>query len=151
MTVPFIQTYGLAQTSMGTASDFSAPALIAPYAATVTLVQFVPAQSHASASATASGWRQYSLYNRQGSASSGTGAIVLARSALTSLATTFSGSVGQFGTGLLANVASSLQLNTVSASLTVAAGDVLVWESSHSGTSGVQDVGGVVFVTLSRI
>lgn len=137
---------------MGTGSDFSAPALVVPWAAVVALVQFVPAQSHASASATASGWRQYSVYNKGGSASaSGTATALIARGALTSLSTTLGNTAGQFATGLLADVASSLLLNTVTTTLTVAAGDVLMWESSHSGTSGVQDVGGRVQITLSRI
>lgn len=138
-------------TSMGTGTDVSIPFQPAPYAAVVTQVQYVPAATLASSAATASGFRVFSLLNRLGSASIGTGAVVLARNHLTSLSTTLGNTVGQFGTGLLDNVASTVQLNSVTTSLTVAAGDILEWESLHSATSGVGDPGGMVVVTLSRI
>lgn len=136
---------------MGTGTDVSYPFQPVPFAATVTQVQYVPAATLASSAATASGFRVFSLFNRLGSASIGTGVVLLARNHLTSLSTTLGNTVGQFGTGLLDNVASTVQLNSVTTSLTVAAGDILEWETLHSATSGVGDPGGMVVVTLSRI
>lgn len=151
MTVPYITQLNVPVSSMGTGSDMSVPFQPVPFAAVVTLVQYVPAQTLASSAATASGFRQFTLFNRLGSASIGTGAVILARAHLTSLSTTLGNTVGQFGTGLLDNVASTVQLNSVTTSLTVAAGDILEWETLHSATSGVGDPGGMVVVTLSRI
>ena len=151
MTIPYVTRLYMQVSSAGSGVDVSQPFPPAPFAAVVTLVQYVPAQTMASATATASGFRQFSLYNRQGSASSGTGTPIIARAHLTSLSTTLANTVGQFGAGLLAKVASTVQLNSVTTSLTVAAGDILEWETLHSATSGVQEVGGEIVVTLSRI
>lgn len=151
MTAPRVTQLFAQVTSMGTGTDVSMPFQPVPFAAQVTQVQYVPSATLASSGATASGFRQFTLFNRLGSASIGTGAVILARAHLTSLSTTLGGTVGQFGTGLLDNVASAVQLNSVTASLTVAANDILEWESLHSATSGVGDPGGMVVVTLSRI
>lgn len=147
MTVPRVTQLAAVITSLAASADFSVPMQPVPWAAVVTAVQYVPAASFLAASATTATVRTYTLYNRQGSASSGTGAIVVARGALTSL----SASQTAFSTGFIDNVASALPLNAVTTSLTVAAGDILEWESSHSGATGAVDVGGQVVVTLSRI
>lgn len=148
MTVPLVRTFQAAFTSQISGNDFSNPVVVVPFAATVTLVQYVPAAAVLASTNVANTARTWTLYNRGGSASaSGSAAVILARGALTSL----SASQTAFSTGLIDNVASSLPLNSVTASLTVAAGDILEWESSHSGSTGGIDPGGLVYVTLSRI
>ena len=149
MTVPYVYQLTIDVTSLAATIDISAPFSPIPFASQVTLVQFVPAQSQASDTAVASTLRTYSLYNRgQGAA---TGTTRLAAGAITSV----SASITAFGTsataGLVDNVASSLPLTATTAFLTLAAGDVLEWESSHSGATGLRDVGGRAIVTLSRI
>lgn len=147
MTVPYVAKYQMDQTSLGATVDVSMPMFVAPFAAQVTLVQYVPAQTQTSDTAVASTVRTYSLYNRLGT---GAGTTRLACGAITSA----SASITAFGTstsaGLTDNIASSIPLTTT-ALLTLAAGDVIEWESSHSGATGLRDVGGTVIVTLSRI
>ncbi len=135
-------------TSLAATIDLSAPFNPAPWAAQVTLVQYVPAQTQTSDTAVAQTLRTYTLFNRGGAP--GTGTTAIARGAITSA----SAAITAFGTstsaGLTDNIASSLPLTTT-ALLTLAAGDVLEWESLHSGGTGLRDVGGRVVVTLSRI
>lgn len=147
MSTPLIRYLEMDITSLAASADFSAPMGRAPFAAVVTAVEFVPANTQAAATAVAATVRTYTLYNRGSGSTSGTGAVVIARGALTSL----SASQTAFATGLLDNVASTLPLNATTTSLTVAAGDILEWESSHSGATGAVDVGGKVIVTLSRV
>ena len=142
MTVPWVRQYFLPQTSVAATVDVSQPMFKAPYAGVVTLVEYVPAQTQAAATAVAATVRTYTLYNRV----SGAGTTVIARGAITSLVA----SQTAFGTGFLADQASTLPLNATTTFLTVAAGDILEWESSHSDT-GLRDVGGLAIVTFSRI
>ncbi len=143
MSAPLIRTMEMDITSLISGADFSAPIGIVPFAAQVTLVQFVPASAVLASTNVANTVRTFTLYNRLGT---GAGTTRIAVGALTSL----SASITAFGTGLIDNVASTLPLTTT-ALLTVAAGDVLEWESSHSGSTGGIDPGGKVVVTLSRI
>jgi hypothetical protein len=143
MTVPFTQKLVMDVTSLAATADFSAPFQPVPFACQVTLVQFVPSQTQAHDTAVAATLRTYTLYNR---GAAGAGTTQLASGRITSVAA----SQNAFGTGLLADQVSTLPLTTT-ALLTLAAGDVLEWESSHSGGTGIRDVGGRVIVTLSRI
>lgn len=147
MTVPLVKQATLDVTSLAATVDFSAPILRAPYACVVTLVEFIPAQTQTSDTAVAATVRTYCLYNRT---ATGAGTTQLAKGALTSL----SASITAFGTstsaGLTDGIASTLPLTTTPL-LTLASGDVLEWESSHSGATGLRDVGGRVVVTYSRI
>lgn len=143
MTVPLVKQATLDVTSLAATVDFSAPMLRAPYACVVTLVEFIPAQSQAHDTAVAATLRTYTLYNR---GTAGTGTTQLASGRITSVAA----SQNAFGTGLVDGVASTLPLTTA-ALLTLAAGEVLEWESSHSGGTGLRDVGGRAVVTYSRI
>lgn len=143
MTVPFVHRMEFDITSLISGADFSAPMGRAPFAAQVTLVEFIPANAVLASTNVANTVRTFTLYNR---GAAGTGTTALAKGALTSV----SASQTAFGTGLIDNVASTLPLTTT-ALLTVAAGDILEWESSHSGSTGGIDPGGRVVVTLSRI
>lgn len=130
-------------TSLAATVDLSAPFNPAPFAAQVTLVEFVPALAQTQDTAVAATLRTYVLYNK---GAVGTGTTAIATGRLTSVAA----SQNAFGTGLIADQVSTLPLTTT-ALRTVAAGDILMWESSHSGGTGLRDVGGRVVVTLSRI
>lgn len=148
MSVPLTRILTMDVTSLAASADWSAPFTPMPFAAQVTLVQYLPAQTQTADSAVANTVRAYTLYNRgQGAA---TGTTKLASGQLTSA----SASITAFGTstsaGLTDNIASSLPLTTT-ALLTLAAGDILEWESSHSGSTGLRDVGGRVLVYCSRI
>ena len=147
MSVPLTRILTMDVTSLAASADWSAPFTPMPFAAVVTLVQFLPAQTQTADSAVANTVRAYTLYNRGGN---GAGTTKLASGQLTSV----SASITAFGTstaaGLTDNIASSLPLTTT-ALLTLAAGDILEWESSHSGSTGLRDVGGRVLVYCSRI
>lgn len=143
MTAPLVRTLVKDMTSLAALSNMSMPFEPVPFACVVTLVQFVPAQTQAHATAVAETLRTYSLYNRK---TDGAGTTMLASGRITSVAA----SQNAFGTGLLAEQVSTLPLTTTPL-LTLAAGDVLDWESSVSGATGLRDVGGRVIVTLSRI
>ncbi len=143
MTVPFVYRMEMDVTSLISGADYSAPVGRAPFAAQVTLVEYIPANAVLAATNVANTVRTFTLYNR---GAAGAGTTVLAKGALTSV----SASQTAFGTGLIGEVASTLPLTTT-ALLTVASGDILEWETSHSGSTGGIDPGGKVVVTLSRI
>ena len=149
MTVPYVTQFYLDVTSVAAAVTFSAPIGPMPFAGTVTLVQVSPAQTQTADTAGAATLRSYCLYNRGGAP--GTGTTSLARGHITSLIASQT-AFGSTSGGLTDNIASTLVLTTSAALLTVAAGDILEWESStFSGGTGLRDVGGRVVVTLSRI
>lgn len=143
MTLPWQTKLIMDVTSVAAGINISKVFEPAPFAATVTKVEFVPNLSQAHATAVAATLRTYVLYNR---GTDGAGTTAVANGRITSVAA----SQNAFNTGLEANRASTLVLTTT-ALLTLAAGDVLEWESSESGGTGLRDVGGRVVVTLSRI
>jgi hypothetical protein len=105
----------------------------APYAATVTSVSYVPDASVTGAASPAS--RTLRVVNR-GSAGSGTTEVA-------SLAL-----VG--GVNLTAGDEKAITLSATPANLTLAAGDVLAFESNAVGGTGLADPGGLVQIELSR-
>jgi hypothetical protein len=144
LTSPFVRVIEANISSLAAATNFSMPVGRVPFAAVVSLVEFIPAQSQAHATAVAETLRTYQLINR---GTDGAGTTVLASGRITSPAA----SQNAFGTGLLADQVSTLPLTTSTALLTLPAGAVLEWESSVSGGTGLRDVGGRVMVTLARI
>lgn len=148
MTVPLTRQFTFDVTSLAASADYSAPMLRAPWGAQVTLVEYIPDQTQTDDTGVANTGRTYSLYNR--GQSPGTGTTVIARAIMTSASASIVGFGTSTSAGLTQNIASTLPLTTT-ALLTVASGDLLVWESSHVGSTGLRDVGGRVVVTLSRI
>lgn len=69
---------------------------------------------------------------------SGAGSTVVATKAFTS------------GVNAAADDDTAITLSGTAANLAVTAGDVLVWQSTHVGSSGLADPGGLVHVELSR-
>lgn len=152
MTVPYVTKLNMDITSLAATVDFSACFQPVPFAAQITLVQYVPDQTQLNLTAdTLSAIRFFSLKNLgQPGTTSAAGTTKVANALMVST----SASITAFGTstsaGLHQGNPSSIPLTTT-ALLTVAAGDILQWESSHSGATGVRDPGGRVIVTLSRI
>lgn len=54
------------------------------------------------------------------------------------------------GSNAAANDETTIPLSAVAGATTVAAGDVLDWESVHVGSTGLADPGGLVVVTIAR-
>ena len=147
MSVPLTRQFTLDVTSLAGGSDFSCVLTRAPYAGVVTLIEYIPDQTQTDDSGVANTGRNYSLYNRN---AAGTGTTVLGRCIMTSASASIVGFGTSTSAGLTALIASTLPLTTT-ALLTVAAGEFLVWESSHVGSTGLRDVGGKVVVSYSRI
>ncbi|MFD5566646.1 hypothetical protein [Streptomyces cadmiisoli] len=131
-TAPFVQVIerNVPPVSTANASDDTVLGQ-APFACTVTSVQYVP---EAAITGAATNHRSISLVNK-GQAGSGT----------TSVATL------AFDTGVTAaaNDEKTVTLSGTTANLVLAAGDTLQWRSVAVGT-GITDPGGVVRVTISR-
>ena len=103
----------------------------APFAGTVTAVQYVP---EAAITGAATNNRTVSLVNK---GAAGSGSTVVAT-------LTFAN-----GTNATANNEVSLTLSSTAADLVVAEGDTLQWRSIANGT-GLADPGGVAKVSVSR-
>lgn len=113
-------------------SDLETPALIAPWAGTVTSVKYIARTTLTGANTDS---RTCSLINK-GAAGSGT--TVPASLAFVS------------GTNATAFVPKTITNSGTAADLDVAAGDVLSWKSLHVGATGLADPGGTVEVTITR-
>ncbi len=103
----------------------------APFAGTVTKVEYVP---EAAITGAATNNRTVSLVNK---AADGTGTATVASLNFAS------------GVDAAANDEKAITLSATAANLVVAAGDTLQWRSIHIAT-GITDPGGIVRVTLSR-
>lgn len=103
----------------------------APFAGTVSAVQYVP---EAAITGAATNNRTLSLINK-GQAGSGTTVVA-------------SLNFGN-GTNATANNEVALTLSVTAADLVIAEGDTLLWRSLHIGT-GIADPGGLARVTVSR-
>jgi len=131
-TAPLVRVVESGVPAVGTAADdVDTVVLQAPFAGTVTAVEYVPG---AAITGAATNNRTLSLVNK-GAAGSGT----------TSVATL------AFGAGVTAPACNerALTLSATAANLVVAAGDTLQWRSVHVGT-GITDPGGLVRVTVAR-
>lgn len=132
-TAPFVRVIEADVPAVSTAgNDDDTVITQAPFACTVTAVQYVP---EAAITGAATDHRTFSLVNK-GQAGSGTTTVA-------SLAFD-SGSVTAS-----ANNEKTITLSGTAANLVLAAGDTLLWRSIHIGT-GIADPGGLVRITLSR-
>jgi len=107
--------------------------LTVPWAGTVTSVTYEPDTVLTGANTDS---RTVVLVNK-GQAGSGT--TVVATKAFTS------------GVNAPADDITTITLSTVAGATTVAAGDVLAWQSTHVGSTGLADPGGLVTVEITRI
>jgi hypothetical protein len=131
-TAPYVQVIERNVPAVSTAGNDDDTVLgQAPFACTVTSVQYVPEAAITGADTNS---RTVSLVNK-GQAGSGT--TTVASLALTN------------GVNASANDEKTITLSGTAANLVLAAGDTLQWRSIHVGT-GITDPGGVVRVTISR-
>lgn len=131
-TAPFVQVIEANVPAVSTAGNDDDTILgQAPFACTVTSVQYVP---EAAITGAATNNRTVSLVNK-GQAGSGT--------------TTVASLTFDNGINATANDEKAITLSGTAANLVLAAGDTLLWRSIHVLT-GIADPGGVVRVTISR-
>ena len=131
-TAPFVQVIERNVPAVSTAGNDDDTVLgQAPFACTVTSVQYVP---EAAITGAATNNRTVSLVNK-GQAGAGT--------------TTVASLAFDNGVNAVANDEKTITLSVTAANLVLAAGDTLLWRSIHVAT-GITDPGGVVRVTLSR-
>jgi hypothetical protein len=131
MSAPRLSKHEVAVPAVAIAADADTPITEAPFAGTVTAVTY-----HADAAITGANTnsRTVTLYNR---GQAGAGTTVVATLAFTSgvNAAQFAGKV--------------IPLSVVAGATTVAAGDILEWNSLHVGT-GIVDPGGLVHCEVTR-
>lgn len=125
-------TYYIPVGAVIAASDLETPVLVAPYAGTVTTVEYIPRTTLTGANTES---RTCSLINK-GAAGSGTTAPALKAFVSAVNAT--------------ANVPCTITNSSTAADLDIAAGDVLTWKSLHVGSTGLADPGGTVKVVITR-
>jgi hypothetical protein len=114
------------------ASDANEPVGEAPFAGTVSEASYTPDAAVTGANTET---RTISLINR---GQDGTGTTVVATLALTS------------GVNLVSGDEKQLTLSAVAGATTVASGDVLAFKSTHSGSTGLADPGGLVQASITR-
>lgn len=132
-TAPYVQVIERNVPAVSTAGNDDDTVLgQAPFAGTVTSVEYVP---EAAITGAATNHRTFSLVNK---GQAGSGSTTVATLAFDSGSVTAT-----------ANNERAIALSGTAANLDLAAGDTLLWRSIHIGT-GITDPGGVVRVTISR-
>src|SRR5690348_11223397 len=128
---PLVRTFEHEVPAVVLGSDQTTEFNEAPYAGTVSAVNFVPVSAITGANTNT---RAVSLINK-GQAGSGTTVVATL----------------EFDSGVnaTANVPKALTLSGTAANLVVAQGDVLAWQSTHIGT-GIADPGGLAHVEITR-
>lgn len=128
---PLVLTLERIIPATATGSDAELDIDAAAFAGTVAAVTYIPATVLTGADTNS---RTLVLVNK---GQSGSGSTVIATKAFTS------------GVNIAADDEGVITLSGTAANLVVAAGDVLVWQSTHVGT-GLADPGGLARVALSR-
>lgn len=131
MTAPFGSGHMLPVQPQSTAgSDLNTQAYVAPRAATVSVVGYVPLTTITGANTNT---RSVSLVNL---GQAGSGSTVIATLQFNS------------GVNATAGQVKAITLSGTAANLVLAAGDVLQWQSTHVGT-GIADPGGLVSIATT--
>lgn len=131
-TAPLVQKLSANVANVAAASDLSTIVGEAPFAGTVTGVTYTPKADLTGANTES---RTVSLINK---GSDGNGTTVVATLAFVS------------GVNATDFDEKAITLSGTAANLVVAAGDVLAWVSTHVGSTGLADVGGLVQVEITR-
>lgn len=131
-TSPLVVSYRITQASVVAASDTERNVAVAPFAGTVSAVKYVPDTVLTGANTDS---RTLVLVNK---GQSGSGSTVVATKAFTS------------GVNAPADTPTAITLSATAANLVVAANDVLAWQSTHVGSTGLADPGGLVQVEITR-
>lgn len=131
-TSPLVNPYDRLVPAAATAVDSKTDVVAAPFAATVTNVNYVPIAAIVGADTNT---RTVQLVNK-GAAGAGTTVVA---------SKTFNAASGTTP----ADEVSAVTLSAVAGATTVAQGDVLEWQSNHVGT-GLADPGGLAHIELTR-
>lgn len=133
MTAPFIGSYQENVAAVAAASDLNSIVQIAQRAATVTGVTYTPPVTLTGA---ATETRSVFLVNK-----GPTGALTVIVASLAFLV----------GVNATVNQQRLITLSLTPANLNIAAGDILLWQSIHTGSTGLADPGGRVSIATSAI
>lgn len=134
MTSPFTSTGVHANVpAVAAAVDLNTVIAVAPRALTISGVTYVPATTLTGANTET---RSVFLVNK-----GPTGALTVIVASLAFLA----------GTNATLNQKRVITLSLTPANLVVAEGDILIWQSVHTGSTGLADTGGLVTVSASPI
>lgn len=131
-TSPLVFPFERTVAAAGAGADNERNVCVVPFAGTVSAVSYVPDTVLTGANTDS---RTLSLVNK-GAAGSGT--TVVATKAFTS------------GVNAPADRSTALTLSATAADLVVAAGDVLAFQSTHVGSTGLADPGGLIHVEITR-
>lgn len=131
-TTPLVRSYDHTAAAAAAGADNERNLIIAPFAGTVTAVQYVPDTILTGANTDS---RTIVLVNK-GAAGSGT--TIVATRAFVS------------GQNIAADTVGAITLSATPANLVVAAGDVLAWQSTHVGSTGLADPGGLAHIEITR-
>lgn len=131
-TSPYVHVIERSVPAVGATADAEVNLGVAPFAGTVSAVKYVPDTVLTGANTET----RTGVLKNKGAAGSGT--TTVASKAFTS------------GVNAPADVATTITLSAVDGATTVAAGDVLAWQSNHSGSTGLADPGGLLHVEITR-
>jgi len=126
--LPYQQIIRIPVDAAAAGSDLLTPLCVAPFAGTVASVSYIPRTTLTGANTDT---RTITVINE-------TQSLTSATKAFTS------------GVNAAANTATAITLSGTAANLVVASGDVVSWNSAHSGSTGLADPGGLVELTLTR-
>lgn len=131
-TAPFVKKYKSNVAAVGAAADLETDLAVVDMAGTVSAVNYVPSTVLTGANTES---RTIVLVNK---GQAGAGTTVVATKAFTS------------GVNAPADDVTAITLSATAANLVVADGDVLVWQSTHVGSTGLADPGGLALVEVTR-
>lgn len=131
-TAPLIRTIEADVPAVAAGSDAENGVGTAPFAGTVSAVSYIPSTVLTGANTDS---RTLVLVNK---GQAGAGTTVVATKAFTS------------GVNAPADDETTITLSATAANLVVADGDVLVWQSTHVGSTGLADPGGLAHVEITR-
>jgi len=129
---PLTQKHTLETVARAATADATLPVFIAPFAGTVSAISYTAV---AAVTGAATDTRTLTLVNK---GAAGDGTTVVGTLALVN------------AVDLVAFDEKALTLSVVAGATTVAAGDVLAFVSTHGGSSGLADPGGLVTVKVTR-
>lgn len=129
---PKYDTFQMVIANTAAAADFEVALFTAPYAGTVTSVNYIADTAITGANTES---RTAQVINK---GQAGTGTTVIASKAFTS------------GVNAAAFDATALTLSSTAADLVLVAGDVVAFKSLHVGSTGLADPGGTVEITVAR-
>lgn len=131
-TAPLVHVIERTVPAVGAAADAEVNLGVVPFAGTITAVKYVPDTVLTGANTET----RTGLVKNKGQAGAGT--------------TTAASKAFTAGVNAAADTPTSITLSAVSGATTVAANDVLAWQSTHSGSTGLADPGGILHVEITR-